>query len=341
MTDKTWKYRRFGEQAAIEVGSLAVGAGAALALSSLFNPVALGVAGAYGAVKLAQGYAGVISPALRKRAFDGAVRKGYFTPLDPQNKIALITGELSRKMDLETPAIYTVNKDFVIRSQVPLYLRFILPKAKIEKLLDKSLHKVFAAAVGMNTMLVGEQALKHNYSDDQLRFVVAHELSHLKAKDHISTLGAVTALSKHSLRALFFGSCAAIALSVVGANVITPGIGIAALGGVVATWAGTNLGLNFFSRIRERRTDRNALYVTRDLQGGTDMILALTDQILPSGAEKVMQQMQTHPMYHDRTTSMRTVFNEVAAYPPLKPAAVPQAKQPPPKQPGAGDPPQP
>jgi len=78
----------------------------------------------------------------------------------------------------------------------------------------------------------------------------------------------------------------------------------------------TNIGINYANRIVERRADRNAVYLTRDVAPAISFlheastIKGKTPPQLPAWRE-----LSSHPSYHPRVANLRAAFETVAAYP--------------------------
>ena len=307
-------------------------------LSGIFNPIALGVAGAYALYKVGAGYAFTMVPDLRRKMVASAIKEGEFTPLAKDHSFQKMTNELSDRMGRPVPPdIYLVDEEFVLKMAAPWGLRWLLKGA-----VRQQMHKVFAAVPGANMMLTTRQALAaREYDDESMRFVIAHELSHMQSDDHLTFERVAKGIINNMTKVLALGCGAAMISGMLGiasapAFLTLSSGGFVALCAAVGTWAVASLGTKYASRVMERRADRNALYVTRDLRGAGKLMDTLHDtpggRSLPSSKlgeafHAVSEAYASHPSYYPRTESLRDSWNKVAAHPAPKWAVAEDARK--------------
>lgn len=229
-----------------------------------------------------------------------------------ENTAAWKRRKLARKMETQKwePApdddrviqiVADVAKEFG-RSRAPKV--FITPGKKDD---------FFAAMPEMDVLLTTRASLDRFTSDSDLRFIIAHEMAHLQA-DRRSPIALA-----HQFMQRFgdVSSCAIIlswGLSLFGIGLpVMAALGTTAIVGTVAAGMISILGLQFSSRQRENRADRNALYITRDLQAAENVV----QNGEPSKREnsRLVELFRSHPSCPERLKALRHSFKLVAAYP--------------------------
>jgi predicted Zn-dependent protease len=143
-----------------------------------------------------------------------------------------------------------------------------------------------AFALPGGNLLVTSALLAEARSENELAFVLAHELGHVEARD--------------PLRALGRGTLVALALAALG------GTDGAAIAGSAAA-----LGERVFSREQERAADRFALALVAAEYGhvaGASAFLARLPDAGPAGAaERAASWLATHPRSHDRVAELEAL----------------------------------
>ncbi len=292
-------------------------------LSLAFNPVALGVAG--GVVAYTQLASTLLAvPAFRNWVIKGQVKKGNWQPVPEDALASRITAQISKQLGRkEPPKIYTVDDKTVVKIALPFGMRWLF---KIDAIRDQAMPGIFAALTGANTIITTKEALNNGLSEKELRFIAAHEMMHLHAKDNRSPSLRMEGVIKKATRVLFWAGLAGLGAAAVGASLpimAAGGIGgaLTGIGILFGSYLGARVINNFGMRTVENRADRNALYITRDLESGKSA-LASIDPTAEKKPNFLMERMMNHPSYGIRAGIMTKAFNKVSKYPiPAPPAA--------------------
>lgn len=321
MSQSTYKYKTLQERAAINTASVAGLTIFGVGLSAVFNPVALGVAGGWATYSVAKSLLLTV-PTYRNWQFNKMVKGGHAVLLPEDATICKMAKEISDDLGRkEAPKVYTVDTAVVASIALPAGLRWLAKLAPVRNLLEeKAMPKVFAAMPGANTLLTTNQALNNGMTQDELKFIVAHEMAHLKSDAGSLNIYSNAFIKKMSTP-LLLATTAAIALSVFGIGLpITAGMGaLKALGVFVATKAAADVAIRYGTRIIERRADRNALFVTRDLDNAVGAMQVLHEKEQMKPYSNLKEAFQTHPSYIRRISALREAFEKVSKYPTLKP----------------------
>jgi Zn-dependent protease with chaperone function len=146
-----------------------------------------------------------------------------------------------------------------------------------------------AFALPGGNVLVTSALLEQAGSENELAFVLAHELGHVEARD--------------PLRALGRGLLVALALAAVG------GSDGAAIAGSTAA-----LGERVFSRTQERAADRFALALVAaeygHVAGASDFLRRLPDAGPAGAAARAASWLSTHPRSDDRVAELEALAEE-------------------------------
>jgi Zn-dependent protease with chaperone function len=146
-----------------------------------------------------------------------------------------------------------------------------------------------AFALPGGRMLVSRALLEQATSENELAFVVAHELGHVEARDPLRGLGR--------------GVLVALALSAIGAS------DGAAVAGTAAA-----LGERAFSREQESAADRFALARVRaeygHVAGASDFLRRLPDAGPAGAAARAASWLATHPRSNQRVAELEALANE-------------------------------
>ncbi len=286
---------------------LALGA-IGLGLAVFFSPAVAAVAGGLALLKIWR-----MAAALRPSVFENAAARGEVTRLPAHAPAMLIAQKLSTKMGFKTsPQIYVANKGL---AETLVGRVGSGPQARAKW--QERAAKYFGALPGTNIILTTAEALKCDaYPPGQLEFIIAHEMSHLKT-DGVSFNSFAKIARKSALSiGVFAGVAAAIGIGVPTALGAAPAL-IAVFGLRLLTKAAVTYG----ERAKERRADRNALYVTRNLPDALGTMDSLTEPAA-RGYMGVVELFSSHPTYQPRMQALKKSFNVVSRYPaPTAPGA--------------------
>lgn len=329
----SWNYRPVLEDAGMAALPVAGALGYAFALSQMFNPLALGVTAAFGAAGLAMYAYRAAGPGVadQRRAL---VREGAALPMDSafgthdpregKRHEQILKAHLSnaaRKMDLpdDFQAWYATDKF-------------------IEAMMDKAIplaqrrENLFFIHIPSRTVLTTPQAMRKFMRDDQLEFVAAHELSHVKTQDHLSVNSFLESAMLPTVSAGFWmtASVAAInaAMGFIGMEpILDPslqeGVNIwSSLAAQFAAGAGFVWTSGAASRMAEKRADRNALAVTGNLaaaQTAVDQLYAHEKSGFSLG--NVFRAMvRKHPRHKARRKALDRNWTRIRRHAALKPS---------------------
>jgi Zn-dependent protease with chaperone function len=319
MTEKKWNFSPFSDGVATTTTTAVGCAVLGIGLSYFFTPIALAAAVGYGLYNVAQSATFAI-PKVRDHYFKKQVEKGTYKEVPADAPVVKMAAEISNALGRkEPPKFYTVDDKTVAKMALPWGLRWMM---KIPDIRKQAMPNVFAALPGMNTLIATEEALSRPRSAEELKFIMAHEMSHLHANDNRSPAIFGRTMVKKVTRALFWGTAAAVGLGIfgVGVPVIAGTSALMALGGLWATSTAAKVCFNLAMRTVENRADRNAMYITRNYQAGAD---ALADIDPASKRSKPLpfykEMMMDHPSWHPRVKTLRESFNKVSEYPEIMP----------------------
>ena len=310
MGQKEWKFTSLNERVKITGASLAAIAVYGAGLSAVFNPLAIGVAAGYAGYSVAKVQISRFHP-IRDFLLNRSIKKGRYTELPKDHRLAQIVGEVNQQLGRKkVPRILLVGEDTVAKMSAPPGLRRL-----VKPLVRKNMHKVFAASPDADILITTQAALDKNLSEKQLRFIVAHEMSHIKMdKDSTTLLGGLAI--KKATRALVLGGLAVMALGAFGVALpmaFTSSMpvwgGLLALGGIRMA---ADIGIKYAHRIIERRADRNALYLTKDKDGAFEA-MDMLHKDAPYHAPALVEIFQSHPSFTPRVQSLKEAWNKVAA----------------------------
>lgn len=321
--NEEWDYAPIKDRALAASACLTSMAGYGLALSQLFNPVALGVAAGYAVLKTGYDYYSDSkeTPSGQKKAVQGYIKAGLFEPVEKDHPFQKTVDEMAEACGTKPlTAYYATDKE--VRATFPWFMRSLVSEREVERVAQR-----YAATISsMNVVFTTKQFLEE-HSADSIRFVLAHEVSHCKTKDAYDSFRISDTFKSNMTSALAAGLIATTGLLISGTATI-PAFTIAttSIASLISsayflmlTNAASTLGLNFASRITERRADRNALYLTRDLDGAINSFDGGHKVRLPAFME-----LSTHPTYHPRVANLKKAFAEAAQYPPPPTAKKPE-----------------
>lgn len=176
----------------------------------------------------------------------------------------------------------------------------------------------FLAYTAMGAVLTTAGEMR-KYTQDTKKLILAHELSHLTTRDG-KRMEIFARPFVREIRALFVLGFfmppplySSWAFSGPLAGALSP-FGLMALC-MAAALAGTAC-LNAASRVCERRADRNAMYMVRDMKGAEDMVRVFSGKNFDKKPFIVDTWCATHPQAGDRLVNLRQSFEMASAYPP-------------------------
>lgn len=323
---KDWEYSAPLDETKIAVGAVAGAAVFAVGLSQIFNPLALGVAAAYGVGKVLHSQVTMNVRPLRERAFAKSIAKGSLTPVEADQPVMQMTADISRQLGhAEPPKVYYIDDKTVAKLALPPGLRWLMKLEPTRKAIAQSvMPKIFAALPGGNTLVTTREALRDGLNADELRYIAAHEMAHLH-KDNFSPAINVRAVITHTSRALLLACGVGLGLAAFGVTLpLTAAVGsslLLATGGLMAVTMAAKAANNFGLRTAEIRADRNALHTTRDLKNAMSALDALHGKPFYRAKRTPMalEIFSTHPTHRRRIDKLCEVFNDVAQHKPLPP----------------------
>jgi len=338
MADKKYKFNTIKDRTVITLSSVAGVTLFGASLSLFFNPIAIGVAGAVGAV-----CAGAMStPAFYKRFVKKSIKRGTMKAVPADAPISGIAAQISRQLGRsDAPQIYVWDD----ASKKPQTSQGERSKKEQEA------EGRFAAITGANALLTTTEALNNErLTEPKFRFIAAHEISHLMAKDHLSLSSMARAFFRGTSFALVAAALVAAGASVAGVTLpvfaaasiwmaAAPAVsgGVAVLGAVINQVFSAAGGLllsvgwsdvinNIGHRKLEQRADRNAVAITRDLDGAKEALFAIQNDktrhnILLRGKYRTNyfnEIFRTHPTYKRRIKILTRAFKKISKLPPIE-----------------------
>ncbi len=320
--NRPYRFNSFGQKAQT-IGSALLGLGVlGVGMALVLNPVAGIAAAAYAAYTYVETVRLAI-PSVRARIMAHDVRKGLYAPVDAQEPIVqtatAISNRLGRRMP---PEVYTVSAGEVIKMEMPLGLRWLRHIGPVRRWFEENtMSSLYAAVPGANILITTKQALAKKLPQRELEFVIAHEMSHLQT-DGFSFNGHAATMAKRAVEILAWGGVVAGGLALAGVA-LPLGLCAASLHAfscMAGAYGASKLAINYGQRVIERRADRNALYITRDLKGAT----AAMDRLHTYEERefnRVAAVVSGHPVYKLRMSALRKSFEKVSAYPELPPVS--------------------
>lgn len=260
---------------------------------------------------LAGGYAAISTFIGRKKK---ASAPAGLEPLSEFSPVAMQAASISEALGRpEAPKIYVLDTEKIKLPGVP------------EKMRDKILSSIFGAMVGANSIITTQKAID-TYTNPEMEFILSHEIGHLQTDEKSAGTRAKQFIGKMTTMTVLLGIFTA------GAFLGPLGIPVAAgIGGLVAAGVAANALNKYTSRVAERRADRNALYLTRDLSTAEDVMKKLHDEKEQSRRHIWGENLfRTHDCFHKRMKNLQKSFNMVSEYPlhGMEPPASPEPKKP-------------
>jgi Zn-dependent protease with chaperone function len=167
-------------------------------------------------------------------------------------------------------------------------------------------------------MVMATREFLNKATPEQARFVIAHEMSHAKTEDAYGAKNIAKGIKKGVFQTLLAGIGFSIVTGALG--IVTPAIMSSGSFTTLAAWAGAtvdaNLGINYVTRIIERRADRNAVYLTGNAEAGVKFLASNSPKgKAPSRRPFWLPEVSSHPSYHPRVANLRASFALTSSYP--------------------------
>lgn len=249
--------------------------------------------------------------------------RDLLVPVPPEHPIASFTDNASKALHLSPPKIFALTHEYIIKETLeskPRFLRSLYREFLQEKLSKNpsaALHffsRLYAVPLA-RTVLVAAAALEKCPPPQHQTnlFCVAHELAHLKT-DGIFIDVAKGAISQNTtllmLAAVVTGVAAnsGFTLPFLSAAFVAPFWANALM--LTAFNEAAKLGLNYASRVREIRADRNALQTGASIESGISYFRTKTcgpDTVsLRNTARLFLSDLRsTHPAYIRRIWALQ------------------------------------
>ncbi|PJB71992.1 MAG: hypothetical protein CO093_03925 [Alphaproteobacteria bacterium CG_4_9_14_3_um_filter_47_13] len=213
--EKPWQYETWQDKALSTAVTAVAGAGYIYCLSQLFNPIALGLAGTYTAYSLIKDVSFPdLSKSYREKQINRKLEKGDLTPVHNYRGMDDMVKEISRDMGFSyVPPIYFLSEKQTARHSVPHYnlldkweYATLSPERQKER--DKIIKKHFRnfMADSVNNALYTTTESVDSVNDQTLRFILGHEIAHLKNDDSIEPSFMAEAAAKRMTKGLFASS---------------------------------------------------------------------------------------------------------------------------------------
>jgi Zn-dependent protease with chaperone function len=241
-------------------------------LSLLFNPIDIGIAAAI----TAAGFIKDSIPGYRRWKTNRHIKTGEWQPVSAEAPISRMVADLSKQMGRQkAPEIYLLSNEAYARKMLPFWKRKMTKPQVVEEMMSK----MFKAIPGTNTIITTQQALDRGLTEGEMRFLAAHEMSHLQTKDNLSPATVVPKIGARVFNALSLTGMAVDVAAIFGITLpfltgaAAPILLVSAVmsGTAAISKVFTNIGM----RAIEKRADRNALALTRDLESAKTALASL------------------------------------------------------------------
>lgn len=331
---KTYPYKTRAEQAGTVIAGTAALITYGTGLACIFNPAALGLvlsAAAASALTTQYDFSDILfrRKTLPFWGISGMVPLTRSCMFDDADATALLNAvdDVADRMGITAPPVYIASPGAMAQIIFPAGLRWLMKFGHIRRSI---LPNAFGAEPDTGALIVTRDALKAGHSPRALRFIIAHEMAHLKT-DRRDFAHLANLFMKRSTQALFWGCVGMAGFAAVGLPIplAGPGLGLVGLpaaspllmplytaGALLTTWLAGDVFTSLASRMRERRADRNALYITRDLTGAERVMEHIYDGREPKKHDpRIMELCSGHPSHKRRVESLRQAFCHVNCYP--------------------------
>lgn len=321
-----WQYAPLAERLAINTAALSGLALLGVTASFFFTPVILMTVSAYSAFKVST-FAIARHKKLREKIMKWEARKGDRIKLPDEHPFTQIVGDLSQQLERpKSPEIYMISEKALLKIQHLPFRRFLKNST------EKKIKKHFSADVFGDFLTVGNRAVNDNhYTSEELKFMAAHKMVHLKT-DKFSLPVLADNLGSYICQSLALGTIVACAFSIAGIVAMPFAMTIGSTALAVGSLAGARIfshSLSVYAAKRgEQRADRNALYLTGDI----DSALSAIKKVSPP-KRNVRNLWSMEFSNADRAKRLKRSFNTVAKYQEKKQTVVPMVTdKPKPKQ---------
>ena len=270
---KQWDYKPLSENLLIHSAAFAGLAVTGAAAVMLFPPLIYFSAITYTVLKLAGGVAYHSRP-IRELLKKPEFKHGQTVKLPKEHEFSKIVEKLSHKLGRrKAPEIYAIDKNLGIKS------RPFLDKSKLTPFLTQRMTRHFSVYSYGDFINCDLQVAKgERHSADELKFIAARELSHLKA-DKASLARSTIIFCRQISMGLVWSALSLTALSFAGLALpltVTMGSVALAVGGLLGSRVVTDAMGAYALRRIEQRADRNAVYLTSNLPAAMDAINKFT-----------------------------------------------------------------
>lgn len=313
MKNTPWPYEHTRERIAENAAALGSGALLCFGLSQIFNPVALAAAVGYGAFRTAFDLGRMTHPQASDRFL--AKTNALQSASDDYPEICDLVLKFSHAANIKPPRLTLASDDYAIKNLSWISRRRI----KRPEYHGTFMSRVMFSNPAMHYIGTTHEFIK-SHSPETVRFALAHEVAHIKSKDHLKAFTLVSLTQHHIMRFLYAGI--AIAGGALLAGISTPLSALVIVNGWSgALWAGGVLGLtaiaskfgmNYASRLRELRADRNAVYLTGETRG-MSRFLMMEGGCRPPG---MIWEWGSYPSSHRRLMHLHTAYALASQYPP-------------------------
>lgn len=319
---KEWDFRPWRSrllEGAAALGGIGLYAGAlASVLPTHFFVATMAVGAAFVALDMVQS-----APFFVRRHLKAWESRGHLQDALLRPALRRAFNDMQAALDLKDVAFRTFDRNYADQMELAhnsfitrnfVFMRFAGIPERGPKYLASQLPwmKNFYAANSTVNHVIATQTALQNYTPREARGVIAHELSHIKAGDSRS----IRAYSETFLReARGIVHWSLLPTLAVAATPVATSWAVVAWAGCFAAGFAAKAALNLSSREMERRTDRNAIYLTRDIGALEHKVRFLWGQNCQPPVWRTL--LSTHPLGEDRVVNARKAFAEAAAYPPL------------------------
>lgn len=313
MKNTPWPYEHTRERIAENAAALGSGALLCFGLSQIFNPLVLFSAAGYGIIRTAMDFKNMMKPDSCNRLLDKT--PGLQRAPEKYAHVRNLVTTFSRAADMPPPELLLASDDFAAKN-LSWYSR---KKIKTPEYRGSFMSTVMFTNPAMNYIATTPEFLEAQ-APETTRFALAHEIAHIKSKDYLKAFTIVSIAKVHVVQFLSVCSLLGVGAFLVGAAAPLSSL-IAAKGISGLLWAGATLaltasaytlGMNYASRLRELRADRNAVYLTGETQS-MSRFLILNGGAKPPG---MIWEWGSHPSHHRRLTHLQEAYALASQYPP-------------------------
>jgi Zn-dependent protease with chaperone function len=282
--------------AALSVGTAAVSAAPLLVD---FKTGTLGVAAGIGLL----GALALHNRTPSQGRLDRRLAEGDYFPLSP--RLQTMTDDLRDAAGLKTLRGFIGTDDYILG-----------PGG------DRRLAHAAAYSLPHSNVVVIGQTMERHYTDDELRFILAHETGHVRARDGRGFSDLLNSASRLGFLSLAALACGAQILSNMGGphltgTILRHGTLMDAFPAMLASYYIRTAGTAFLSRMKEYRTDANALYLTRNFAAAVGTMGKLYAHASKMSAWTNI--FGTHPTHGRRVKNLEKAWEKIRLLPPPAP----------------------